>query len=144
MGADAGFDMVPRLTRSKNDMEKWKKFIKTIQKNYDDDEQVKVHEHYIEFEAGEHPTLPFDGFKFLRFSSKVTGSIAARTSVWKYIECVTGIARLFFGGRARSWSELRDEYGFYDWLDVHHSRKSYNKVIAKSHSICFAIYPNQT
>lgn len=88
MGADAGFDMVPRLGRSAEDIRKWKQFLETIQQLYKHDAKVKFGSHYIEFLAGEHPKLPIDGQKFLRYSAKVTGSIARETGVEKYIQTV--------------------------------------------------------
>lgn len=124
MGADAGFDMVPRLSRGAEDVKKWKDFLNNVLITYKNDAQVKIQHGYIEFEAGEHPKIPFEGHKFLRFSSKVTGAIAGRTGVWDYITSVSLMAKLVFGSRVRSWSEL----GFYDWRDVHESNASYSKV----------------
>ncbi|KAI1357749.1 hypothetical protein F5Y08DRAFT_351806 [Xylaria arbuscula] len=110
MGADAGFDMVPRLSQGAEDRVKWDRFLK-------------------EFKAGERPSLPFEGRKFLRFSSCITGRIAAETGVWKYIREVTAMAKALFGDRIRPWDELLDVYGFYRWDFVHASTKSYNMDI---------------
>ena len=54
---------------------------------------------YLEFEVGEHPLLPFEGHKFLRFSSKVNGSITYMAR--PYIEAVYKIAKREFDGRVQ-------------------------------------------
>jgi hypothetical protein len=46
MDIDSGFDMVPRLTKGAMDRHNWLSFIERIN---------------IEFNAGEHPLLPFEG-----------------------------------------------------------------------------------
>ena len=76
MGIDAGFDMVPCLSKGAVDRRNWQSFIKTIKEHYQNDDLVEVKPNYIAFKAGEHPLLPFEGHKFLRFSSKISGSHA--------------------------------------------------------------------
>ncbi|KAJ2990352.1 hypothetical protein NUW58_g2994 [Xylaria curta] len=125
MGVDEGFDMVPRLSRGSEDMREWGRFIDIVRKYYQDDAQVKVYDGYIEFDAGEHPMLPFDGHKFLRFSSKITGRSDKPHHVCDYIKSVRAIARSIFGSRVRPWTEAADQFGFYDWRDVHDSIKSF-------------------
>ncbi|KAK0609069.1 SET domain-containing protein 5 [Lasiodiplodia hormozganensis] len=105
MGIDAGFDM----------------------DHYKDDVQVEVKPNYIEFKAGEHPLLPFEGHKFLRFSSKISGSIASTTGVESYINTVTRIAKVHFGSRVQPWNECFDQYGEYDWDEVNESMRSYEE-----------------
>ncbi|KAK8135533.1 hypothetical protein PG984_003473 [Apiospora sp. TS-2023a] len=119
MGIDEGFDMVPRLGLGAEDTHNWALFIELVKGLYADDDHVEVKDHYIEFKAGEHPTLPIHGPLFLRFSSKISGRIARETGVEEYIRNVRRLAAGFFGGRIRFWTELAEQFGFYDWRDVH-------------------------
>lgn len=66
--------MDPPLSKGAVDRHNWNTFIKFIKKHYEDDRQVEIKPNYINFKAGEHPKLHFEGHKFLRFSSKVSGS----------------------------------------------------------------------
>lgn len=115
MGIDAGFDMVPRLSNGIVDKQSWDHFIGSIKEHYKDDDRVKINPNHILFEAGECPMLPFEGHKFLRFSSKVSGGIAYATGVESYITTVTSIARVHFGPRVRFWDETFDQLGYYGW-----------------------------
>lgn len=126
MGIDAGFDMVPRLSKGAVDRQSWQSFIKVIKKRYQDDDLVEIKPNYLEFKAGEHPLLPFEGHKFLRFSSKISGSHAK--GVEEYIDTVTRVAQLSFGSRVRYWNEAVNEWGFYNWEEVLASIKSYEQV----------------
>jgi hypothetical protein len=128
MGYDAGFDMLPRLSKGVVDRHKWDRFIRGVKDRYKDDIQVETKPNYILFKAGEQPILPFEGHKFLRFSSKISGSTAATTKVESYIDTVTRIAKAHFGSRIRYWNEYADEYGEYDWDEVHESIRSYEQV----------------
>jgi hypothetical protein len=128
MGVDAGFDMVPRLSRGLVDKHIWDEFINRIKDHYKDDAQVEMKPNYILFKAGEHPMLPFEGHKLLRFSSKVSGSTAAATGVENYIDTVTRIAKVHFGSRVRYWNEAFDRYGEYEWDEVNESFRSYDQV----------------
>lgn len=128
MGADAGFDMVPRLSRGIEDRMKWEQFLQVVKQFYAGDEQVEVGPRVICFKAGEWPSLPIEGYKFLRFSSKITGSTAAETGVENYIWKVRAMAEALFGARIRPWNELGDEFGFYRWDFVITSIKSYELV----------------
>ncbi|KAF2122708.1 hypothetical protein BDV96DRAFT_639275 [Lophiotrema nucula] len=127
MGADAGFDMVPRLSKGVVDRHNWKTFIELLQEKYKDDPKVENKPNYILFKAGEYPMLPFEGHKFLRFSSKVTGSNAEVTGVTSYIKTVKRVAMVYFGSRIHYWSELADNYGVYDWKEVNESLRSYEQ-----------------
>ncbi|KAK6201779.1 hypothetical protein LQW54_009358 [Pestalotiopsis sp. IQ-011] len=127
MGITSGFDMVPRLSRGTGDCLKWDYFIELIRQFYDTDEQVQIDEHAIRFKAGEHPLLPLEGHKFLRFSSKLSGSIAGETGVETYIRGVAFIAKKLFGARVHSWDEFLEQGGFYDWRSVRASINSYNQ-----------------
>lgn len=132
MGIDAGFDMYPRLSKGIVDRQNWGRFIDFIKEYYKDDTQVEIEPNYINFKAGEHPKLPFEGHKFLRFSSKVSGSTASDTKVDSYIDTVTHIARTRFGSRIRYWHEGADEFGTYDWNEVNESFRSYEQVSGAS------------
>ncbi|KAH8197076.1 hypothetical protein TruAng_008746 [Truncatella angustata] len=131
MGIDAGFDMVPRLSRGTEDCLKWNNFIDLVKQFYDADEQVEIGTHAIKFKAGEHPSLPVEGHKFLRFSSKVSGRIARETGVEAFIQKVTIMAKASFGARIQFWDESDDQLGFYDWTSVHASIKSYMQGTSK-------------
>ena len=126
MGIDAGFDMVPRLSTGTLDRQNWQAFINVIKERYQNDDRVEIKSTYIVFKAGEHPRLPFKGHKFLRFSSKISGSHAK--GVEEYIETVTRIAKQYFGSRVQYWNEIADERGFYGWDEVHASFESYKQV----------------
>jgi hypothetical protein len=128
MGIDAGFDMVPPLSKGVVDRHNWSRFIDMIKEHYKGDTQVEIKPNYINFKVGEHPTLPFEGHKFLRFSSKVSGAIAKASRVQQYIHTVTRVAQGYFGSRIRYWNEAADQLGVYDWNQVHESIRSYNQV----------------
>ena len=120
--------MVPPFTKSDTDKHDWEKFIDAVKSHYQDDERVEIKSHYIEFDAGEHPLLPFEGHKFLRFSSKITGPTAAATGVEDYIRTLSRIATDHFGSRVEYWNELYERYGHYGWDEVHESERLYTKV----------------
>ncbi|KAG4435222.1 hypothetical protein IFR05_009298 [Cadophora sp. M221] len=128
MGIDAGFDMFPRLSKGVVDRRNWGQFIDFIQKHYKDDSQVEILPNYINFKAGEHPKLPYEGHKFLRFSSKVSGPTAAETKVESYIDTVTRIAQACFGSRIKYWNKSADQFGAYSWGEVHESIRSYQQL----------------
>ncbi|KAI1185168.1 hypothetical protein F5B17DRAFT_409029 [Nemania serpens] len=143
MGADAGFDMVPRLSQGIEDRMKWEQFLNVVKQFYAGDERVEVGPRVIYFKAGEGPSLPIEGHKFLRFSSKITGRIAAETGVENYIRKVTALAMASFGCRIRRWDELRDEFGFYRWDFVNASFKSYKLDVPTPELIPIAPGSNQ-
>ncbi|KAL8688124.1 MAG: hypothetical protein Q9218_005886 [Villophora microphyllina] len=126
MGFDAGFDMVPSLSRGAVDNQNWRSFIKVISERYQDDELVEIKPKYLEFKVGEHPMLPIEGHKFLRFSSKISGQHGSR--VKKYIDTVAQVAKLSFGSRIQYWNEGADVDGFYNWREVHDSIKTYEQL----------------
>jgi hypothetical protein len=99
-----------------------------IKDRYEDDPKVEVKPNYIVFKAGEHPILPFEGHKLLRFSSKVSGSHAEKTGVQAYIDTVTHLAQIHFGSRVRHWNDGAEVYGEYSWDEVHHSFEAYEQV----------------
>ncbi|KAI9839779.1 MAG: hypothetical protein M1837_002018 [Sclerophora amabilis] len=109
-----------------------------IQELYQNDMIVETKPNYIVFNAGEHPRLPFEGHKFLRFSSKTSGNRAK--GVEEYIDTVTQVAKCWFGSRVRYWNEARDNLGFYDWEEVHDSVKSYEQPDGPEIPTCMARY----
>lgn len=126
MGIDAGFDMVPCLSRGTVDTQNWDRFINVIKEHFKDDAKVETKPNYIVFKVGEHPLLPFAGHKFLRFSSKISGRIAIESCAESYINTVTALAKANFGSRIQCWTELRDQYGHYDQGKVNESLRSYD------------------
>ena len=108
------------------DKQNWQLFIKAIKERYQNDDLVEIKPNYLKFKAGEHPLLPFEGHKFLRFSSKISGSYAK--GVEEYIDTVTRVAQVCFGSRVQYWNEAADERGFYNWQEVHDSIESYEQV----------------
>lgn len=127
MGIDAGFDMVPRLSRGTADTQNWGRFINVIKDHYKDDAQVETTTNCILFKVGEYPSLPFEGHKFLRFSSKVSGATGSRAL--RYINTITALAKANFGSRIQYWSDAFDQLGHYNWDEVNESLKSYDEPI---------------
>jgi hypothetical protein len=85
---------------------------------------------YIWFIVGECPHIPKSPEHcdyFLRFSSKVSGSLTAPTE--SYINDVYEIAKTHFGSRVRFWHELnefgtvRQQYGYCSWNDIHDAER---------------------
>lgn len=137
---EAGFDLVPRLSRNDLDLALWDMFIANIWRIYGDAGAYRLQTTYscIKFYADNGLVLPFDGWKFLRFSSKIRGfsrygdgerllptfggepplpsnepvpvyMIEAQT----YLQKVVGLARAVFGTRARAWDTRSGTMGFY-------------------------------
>ncbi|KAF4948913.1 hypothetical protein FGADI_9197 [Fusarium gaditjirri] len=123
MGIDVGFGMVPRLSSGVEDQQAWKQFIDHTKVIYEDDSRVKVKANYIEFEVGEHPLLPFEGHKFLRFSSKLNSN----GNVSSYIYSIMSLARRYFGPRVHPWNDGLDQFGYYSWNEVHDSFELYDQ-----------------
>lgn len=136
MGIDAGFDMVPPLSKGAVDRQNWQSFIEFIKGSYKNDDLVEVKPNYIVFKVGEHPMLPFEGYKFLRFSSKVSGSHAKGAD--EYIDAVTRAAVVRFGSRVRAWHEAANVWGVYDWSEVNDSFRSYEQVCPGLRSLCLS------
>lgn len=128
MGIDEGFDMIPPLSREAKDVKDWENFLDCVRTFYKDDPKVETNSHSIGFNAGEYPELPFEGHKFLRFSSKISGRIASDTGVENYINMVTSMAKIIFGPRVQHWSEAFDQYGHYGWEEIHRVRETWDKV----------------
>ena len=132
MGFDCGFDMVPRLTESDSDKKRWLAVIDELKEVYKEDPVFQVQPRVVEFHVGEHPLLPSEGHKFLRFSSKVSGSLTAAAE--PYIRQVYRLARKTFGQQVRFWHELNDDFGYYEWDVVRDSHRSYYN------SVCLPIF----
>lgn len=81
MGFDCGFDMVPCLTESDSDRNPWLAFIDELKEVYKEDSVFRVQSGDVEFQIGEHPRLPLEGHKFLRFSSRVSGATSVGFTV---------------------------------------------------------------
>jgi hypothetical protein len=81
---------------------------------------------YIEFMVGEHPIIPYSCEYFLRFSSKVSGSLTATAK--PYIKGVYKIAKKWLGDRVQFWHEMNEtgdhrQWGYYDWNEVYAVRR---------------------
>ena len=96
--ASTWFLICPRQSLIDNN---WGRFIDIIKEQYKDDARVEIKPNYIVFKAEEHPILPFEGHKFLHFSSKVSGAIAAASEVESYIDTVTLVAKAHFGSHVQ-------------------------------------------
>ncbi|KAI0410424.1 hypothetical protein F5X98DRAFT_368815 [Xylaria grammica] len=99
------------------DRRQWERFLEGVKQYYADDGQVEVSPRAVQFKVGEWPSLPLEGHMFLRFSSRITGSTAAKTRVENYIREVQEFARALFGER-----------GFYRWDFVYATKKRNNLV----------------
>lgn len=109
LAVDCGFDIVPRLTDAQTDGKRWDAFINDARQSYENDPVVKVQSQSIEFDVGEHPSLPLDGRRFQRFSSRVHGH--ATEAAETYIDRVCRIAHRYFDSQIRFWHETQDARG---------------------------------
>ena len=126
LGIDAGFDMFPPLSQSAEHKENWESFIETVKNLYEGDDIVEIKPNYIEFKVAEHPLLPFEGHKFLRFSSKISGRQGKE--VERYIYVVRKAAEAPLDSQVQSWNEMCDTRGNYSWEEINTSIKSYEQV----------------
>ncbi|KPM44218.1 hypothetical protein AK830_g2356 [Neonectria ditissima] len=124
MGIDAGFDMVPRLTTGTADKKDWEMFLDSVATYYQDDDKVVAEPYGLRFKVGEHPVLPFEGHKFLRFSSKISGRDGRAED---YILIVSRIAKRIFGPKVYRWREGGEMTGYYGWAEVNESIASYGR-----------------
>jgi hypothetical protein len=137
MGIDCGFDLYPPLEPTPSNKEKYKLFINEVLATYGTGDYEKRRDSvvrvvpksnqgaYIEFMVGEHPTIPYDCEHFLRFSSKVSGSL---TQAESYIKGVYKIAKKWLGDCVRFWHEMNEvgdhrQWGYYDWNEVYAARR---------------------
>lgn len=163
MGFDCGFDVCPRLEPTPENQETYRRFLDEIierwQGVYDpggcrEDGKIlempgEVSEHakmecgrdqYIYFMVGECPGMPARPENcnfFLRFSSKVSGSLTAQAR--PYIGAVYLIAKAHFGSeRVHFWHEMNEhdlggptQNGYYNWTQVYDARKEMRALLAK-------------
>lgn len=145
MGFGCGFDIFPRLDAA-NEAEKraYQEFLDDIVNIYifayekdgirkdgkvlefPEDSGGLPSKGYIQFMVGECPSMPANPERcdyFLRFSSKISGSVTACAE--PYIRGVYRIAKKHFGDRVRGWHEMnemaedpREWNGYYDWSEV--------------------------
>lgn len=139
MGFDRGFDISPRLESNPENKALYANFIKetidTYGNDFDDHSRRKdkdllqlvrdpeTFEHdknFIRCTVGEYPgnpTSPDHCEYFLRFTSKVSGSISRPSE--KYNIEVCKIAKKWFReDRMKPWHELAEDYGSYDWQEL--------------------------
>jgi hypothetical protein len=151
MGFDCGFDIFPTLDAADEaDQRAYRGFLDEIVDKYQDvyDKEGRRKDgkvlqlpgdlggnfssnDYIFFMVGECPKMPANPERcdyFLRFSSKVSGSLTACAA--PYIRNVHLIAKKYFGDRVHWWhglNELDEDsrkcWGYYDWLAVHEADK---------------------
>lgn len=142
MGFHCGFDLSPPIqAHNSTDTDKWARFITAVLRHYEPDSEndydtsevdILDDKGFIEFCVGEHPTLPYDGSKFRRFSSKISGYFIYNAE--PVIREVARIAKEVLGDRASFWHELEGEddeaeHGVrgmrYDWQEVNESLRTY-------------------
>jgi hypothetical protein len=124
VGADAGFDFVPALSDSEVDRYLWDAFLREVETTYKNDPVLELRDKWLVFARGEHPRLPRQPQAFRRFSAKVTGRLCG--NIMTYLRGVRDIASQHFGERVVWWNELVDEYGHYDWDEVHSAAEAYD------------------
>ncbi|KAH7070216.1 hypothetical protein FB567DRAFT_598482 [Paraphoma chrysanthemicola] len=164
MGFDCGFDIYPRLEANESNKEAYGRFLEEITKKYENvhdkkgrradgkilttncDDSAKpmdMDSIYIWFMVGECPRIPKSPEHctyFLRFSSKVSGSLT--TPAESYIKDVYKIAKTYFGSRVRFWHELNEfgteqqQYGYYDWNDIHDADKQLEALGTEAQQLC--------
>ena len=141
MGFDCGFDIYPRLEATASNKEIYSRFLDEIKSTYQNvvdkkgrraDGKLLITESeglsnvYIWFMIGECPHMPADPDRcayFLRFSSKVSGSLT--TPAEQYIKEVYEFAKKYFGSRVHFWHELNEwgdtheQWGYYSWDEVY-------------------------
>lgn len=124
MGADEGFDVYPPLLNTPGDNELYRRFKAAVRKRFNRDPVMKIDDKGdTVFQQGEHPTLTKDGFKFRRFSAKITGSHCE--NVRYYLTEVRAIAVSYFGqNRVHYWNEVFE-------IDTQYSRREVYDVIGE-------------
>ncbi|KAG6090441.1 hypothetical protein E4U15_005033 [Claviceps sp. LM218 group G6] len=117
-----GFELVPPLTTREEDKFRWQEFLSDFKQMHLRDPRVEWKDNYILFKFGERPMLPYEGHKFLRFSSEGHEAIAD-----KYVQNLHWFAKRHFGDRARFWDEMAGQSAHYPMAKVRKSWKSYLK-----------------
>ncbi|KAG6115185.1 hypothetical protein E4U14_001036 [Claviceps sp. LM454 group G7] len=122
LGLVMGFELVPPLTTREEDKFRWQEFLSDFKQMHLRDPRVEWKDNYILFKFGERPMLPYEGHKFLRFSSEGHEAIAD-----KYVQNLHWFAKRHFGDRARFWDEMAGQSAHYPMAKVRKSWKSYLK-----------------
>ncbi|KAG6206016.1 hypothetical protein E4U35_002078 [Claviceps purpurea] len=120
LGLVMGFELVPPLTTREEDKFRWQEFLADFKQMHLRDPRVEWKDNYILFKFGERPMLPYEGHKFLRFSSEGPEAIAD-----KYVQNLHWFAKRHFGDRARFWDEMAGQSAHYPMDKVRKSWKSY-------------------
>ena len=133
MGIDAGFDLYPPIDPDyDDDRDFWSSFFQAVKTEFKDDPNVSFYQGSLVFEVGEHPSLPFAGNHFGRFSSKVSmrnGGAAAE----HYVKQVGKMAKRFFGKRIYAWSEYGEIPNIkYSWHEVYEAQRAARGEITKT------------
>lgn len=122
----SGFDLVPRLSSGPEDTKNWAFFMSAVQGYYQNNDLVEVKQNPIVVKVDPDLILPFEGYKLLRFSSKI--SVSHAEGVEDYLDTITQIVEEHFGVRVHVWDQALGEGGFYTWDNVHDSRGSFEQV----------------
>ncbi|KAL7939598.1 hypothetical protein V8C35DRAFT_287110 [Trichoderma chlorosporum] len=152
MGFDCGFDISPRLEVNDENKRVYQQFLNEIIEKYKDvyDEEGRQEDgkildlpnsskhsnkNIIRFMIGECPHMPSSPERcnyFLRFSSKVSGSLTVAAK--PYIMDVLKIAKKYFGSRVHFWHELNEsgdlaqQFGVYGWNEVNDAEKELREL----------------
>lgn len=146
--------MSPPLEPSSNNIQKYSEFIEEIVRTYnstydpkarsrdgkvlqlpnDSDNNDKANIVFMIGEGPQMPAKPEHCEYFLRFSSKISGSLTAPAE--RYIEEVYEVAKKYFGRRACFWHELYElddgthepQYG---WETVHDANQRLRNLVAE-------------
>ncbi|KAL7580955.1 hypothetical protein ACA910_005771 [Epithemia clementina (nom. ined.)] len=135
MGIDVGFDFYPPLDDKEDDHDSWSSFFSLVSTSFEDDPDVDISDDGdLVFKVAEHPSLPRQGHRFRRFSSKVTGRQGAAAEF--YIQQVASMAKRRFGNRIYCWSEYGDWPNMkYSWTDVNLVNQSLPR---EEDAVCFS------
>ncbi|PNP58593.1 hypothetical protein THARTR1_01609 [Trichoderma harzianum] len=152
MGYDCGFDIFPRLEANDENKKAYQQFLDEIIEKYKDvyDEKGRREDgkildlpssskysgkNVIRLAIGECPQMPSSAEHcnyFLRFSSKVSGSLT--TAAQPYIMDVLEIARRHFGSKVHFWHEMNEfgepeqQYGVYSWTEVNDAERELREL----------------
>ncbi|KAL7782158.1 hypothetical protein V8C43DRAFT_296641 [Trichoderma afarasin] len=152
MGFDCGFDIFPRLEVNDENKKVYQQFLDEIIEKYKDvyDEKGRREDgkildlpdsskysgrNLIHLAIGECPHMPSSAEccnYFLRFSSKVSGSLT--TAAEPYIMDVLKIAKKHFGSRVHFWHELNEfgnseqQFGVYSWTEVNDTERELREL----------------
>lgn len=119
MGIYAGFDLHPPLQDTVGDNMLYADFLAVVHHTFKDDPVMTINERGdTVFRQGEEIVLEKEGFRFRRFSAKISGRACKHAEY--YLADVRMIAVRCFGEeRVHYWNELYDTYGVYSWTEVY-------------------------